>query len=230
MLILDLFYAARPQAPEAFPVRRPKIELLTAGICLFISVIWLPYFSTADGSSTLLAKRPRPPFPLIGMFFVRSIPLALFELLVMKYKWTELGGRLRGFAPALAIVICFALLAALSQTIGIAFHGEVMRAHGSAVIPPVAGFESALAEEFFRLIWQTRLGALLNNPACGWLIASLLWACLHTPQLHGHGGWLSAFDFALNIAPMGLLWGYATHRTRSILPSVVLHGVNYWGL
>ena len=164
------------------------------------------------------------------MFFVRSIPLALFELFVMKYKWTELGVRLRGFAPALTIVICFVLLAVLSRTIGIAFHGEMMRAHGSVVIPLVAGFESALSEEFFRFIWQTRLGALLDNSACGWLIASLLWACLHTPQLHGHGGWLSAFDFALNIAPTGLLWGYATHRTRSILPSVVLHGLNYWGL
>jgi membrane protease YdiL (CAAX protease family) len=229
VLILDFFYVARPQAQEGFPVRRPKIELLAAGVCLFVVVVWLlAYFSTANGSSSLLAKRP--PFPLIGMFFVRSIPLALFELLVIRYKWTELGVRLRGFAPALTIVICFALLAWLSRTIGVAFHQQMLRAQGSVVIPLVAGFESALAEEFFRFIWQTRLGAVLDNPACGWLMASLLWACLHAPQMHGHGGWLSAFDFAINIAPMGLLFGYATHRTRSILPSVILHGLNYWGL
>ena len=33
-----------------------------------------------------------------------------------------------------------------------------------------------------------------------------------------------------DIVPLGLLWGYLTHRTGSFLPSVVLHATNIWGL
>jgi len=29
---------------------------------------------------------------------------------------------------------------------------------------------------------------------------------------------------------MGLLWGYMTHRTKSLLPAVLVHGFNLWGL
>jgi Type II CAAX prenyl endopeptidase Rce1-like len=34
----------------------------------------------------------------------------------------------------------------------------------------------------------------------------------------------------INIVPLGLLWGYLTHRTGSFLPSMLLHGLNFWGL
>jgi membrane protease YdiL (CAAX protease family) len=33
-----------------------------------------------------------------------------------------------------------------------------------------------------------------------------------------------------DIIPIGLLWGYITWRTKSLFPSVVVHGFNLWGL
>jgi membrane protease YdiL (CAAX protease family) len=30
--------------------------------------------------------------------------------------------------------------------------------------------------------------------------------------------------------PIGFLWGYLTHRTKSLLPAVLVHGLNFWGL
>jgi membrane protease YdiL (CAAX protease family) len=34
----------------------------------------------------------------------------------------------------------------------------------------------------------------------------------------------------VDIVPLGLLWGYLMHRTRSLLPSTLLHATNIWGL
>ena len=34
----------------------------------------------------------------------------------------------------------------------------------------------------------------------------------------------------LDIVPLGLLWGYLTHRTGSLVPAVLLHLTNFWGL
>jgi membrane protease YdiL (CAAX protease family) len=30
--------------------------------------------------------------------------------------------------------------------------------------------------------------------------------------------------------PLGFLWGYITHRTKSLFPSIVIHALNLWGL
>jgi hypothetical protein len=35
---------------------------------------------------------------------------------------------------------------------------------------------------------------------------------------------------SVRIIPIGLMCGYLTHRTKSIIPSVLVHGSNFWGL
>ena len=91
--------------------------------------------------------------------------------------------------------------------------------------------EAALPEEFFRWVWQTRVAACFNNRAAAWLIASVLWATLHAPVEYAQSHSLAAVaTYIMGIVPIGLLWGYLTMRTQSILPSVLLHCVNLWGL
>jgi membrane protease YdiL (CAAX protease family) len=55
-------------------------------------------------------------------------------------------------------------------------------------------------------------------------------------MLHGPKDWNESHSLAatvmgvLNIVPLGLLWGYLTHRTRSMVSSILLHATNVWGL
>jgi membrane protease YdiL (CAAX protease family) len=35
---------------------------------------------------------------------------------------------------------------------------------------------------------------------------------------------------SIRIIPIGLVWGYLTHRTKSFVPATLVHGANFWGL
>jgi membrane protease YdiL (CAAX protease family) len=71
----------------------------------------------------------------------------------------------------------------------------------------------------------------MKNPADGWLTASIAWAALHGPVDYSQSHSLfEAMLGVINIVPLGLLWGYLMQRTGSCLPSMLLHGLNFWGL
>ena len=71
----------------------------------------------------------------------------------------------------------------------------------------------------------------MKNPAFGWLISSIAWAMLHGPVAYSQShSTVQAMLSVIDIVPLGLLWGYLTHRTGSFLPSMLLHGLNFWGL
>jgi membrane protease YdiL (CAAX protease family) len=108
----------------------------------------------------------------------------------------------------------------------------VSEVHGRVWLVPIVSFlMAALPEEFFRMIWQTRLGTLLKNLATGWLIASVVWSFLHVPNFSADApNILQPLRSAFDMVPLGLFWGYATHRSQSILPSICFHGTNFWGL
>ncbi len=90
---------------------------------------------------------------------------------------------------------------------------------------------AALSEEFFRVIGQTRLGALLHNVGMGWFLTTLIWALMHPPKWYGDDRNLTeAMLGSIRIIPLGLVWGYLTHRTKSILPAILVHGTNVWGV
>ena len=89
-----------------------------------------------------------------------------------------------------------------------------------------------LPEEFVRYLTQTRLGKILTNNAAGWLIASVIWASLHLPSFYANNtrGFVYALLGVVTILPLGLLWSFINHRTRSIVPAVLVHGTNLWAL
>ena len=65
------------------------------------------------------------------------------------------------------------------------------------------------------------------------MTATILWAGMHIPVLHAQSPKTPLMLVAissLHIVPIGLLWGYITLRTKSILPATLVHGLNLWGL
>jgi membrane protease YdiL (CAAX protease family) len=84
------------------------------------------------------------------------------------------------------------------------------------------------------MLLQTRLGILFHHKGMGFVVATLVWVCIHIPNSYPHtqeGAFPLLFFIKLaTLIPHGLLWGYMTHRTKSLLPAVLVHGLNFWGL
>jgi membrane protease YdiL (CAAX protease family) len=109
---------------------------------------------------------------------------------------------------------------------------SVIRAWGLMGLLLTGIVEAALPEEFVRMLLQTRLGSTLKNKGLGFVLATFLWASMHIPigfRDSKAGPW-HVIAGAWVIMPMGFLWGYITHRTKSLFPSILMHGLNLWGL
>ena len=165
---------------------------------------------------------------LIGCVF-QALPAAV--LFLRRYRLPDLGLSARGVQAAPVIMAVFAAAALTLSPSTTTWKAIVEESGGSTLAVIGTALLAAVPEEFFRFAWQTRMGAWIEQPAVGWLVASLVWALLHAPkdwdESHSIG---STVMGVLDIVPLGLLWGYLTHRTRSILPSILLHATNIWGL
>lgn len=226
--VLDLLYLHH--RPSPLPVRRPGLELTIAAICLPIAFSWLyVHFSTVPTRSPGLVTVL---FRLAGLLCVFNIPIALMDLLALRYRLGALGFcfAVRGLWAVPLILLCFFGLGHLSGA-GLTL-GEFIHEEGSLWRAlPAAIFISPLPEEFFRMTWQTRLGAVTRNAASAWFLTAVFWAFLHAPDFHaGAATWTPALIGCVNLVPLGLLWGYVLHRTRSLIPSLVLHSFNFSGL
>lgn len=160
------------------------------------------------------------------ILFGLHLALALY-LLARGYSLKDLGIRFWGFAPVPLIMVACMGLVMLTTPLRNTWM-EVYRGLGGGWGWIETGlFTAALPEEFFRMVWQTRAGKLLTNSAAGWLVASLLWAGLHWFILSPGHSHLQTLFWVLYIVPYGLILGYLTHRTKSILPSVLLHATKF---
>jgi membrane protease YdiL (CAAX protease family) len=227
IFITDLFALWKTNAP-APPVRAPRRETL------------IVLGSAALGFLTLSARFvffdwPALPGPVklaIIPFFAFVFPIALALIMLwLKYKPRELGFQWRAssfvFLPVLCITAGTAyLIAPQDLTLpalwaseglwGMLFDGFIL---------------AALSEEFLRLLMQTRMAVVLKNTGIAWFIAAVIWSVMHLPKWIGDGGSISeGLMGSLHIVPLGLMWGYMTHRTKSIFPAILVHGMNVWGL
>lgn len=165
---------------------------------------------------------------LVGCVF-NALP-ALF-LLARKYGLAELGVRTSGLAAFPLVLAIFAGSSLVLFPGAVTWKGIVAETGGSWSAILGTALLAAVPEEFFRFAWQTRVGAWLKRPAAGWLVASIAWALLHGPkdwdESHSVGDTVMGM---IDIVPLGLLWGYLTRRSQSMLPSILLHLTNIWGL
>ena len=227
-LFVDLYALWRP-AKNDFPVRNPRREVLWFFLCVCLGFLFLYIRFIIPVPWQQLSPWVRmATIPLI--LFVYPIGLAII-LLLLRYKPADLGIRLQGLPVIIPIILLCAITNRLVSP-GSLTWDKVVAESGGAVGALFLGLVGAgLAEEFFRIVGQTRLGALLHNKGMGWFITTLIWTFMHSPKWYGddHDA-AEALLGAVRIIPMGLMWGYITHRTKSILPATLVHGTNVWEL
>jgi len=226
VLAIDAISLRQPKR-RAIPVRNPRFESMAIIGFGLIAGGWLFCRFVLDYRPPSGALRLA--WIVFGLGSVFSILPALF-LLSRGYGVANLGLRLQGITTALPVLAIFAGFTFAFSRHSITWSGA-MAEGGSPLGFVLTAISACLPEEFFRFAWQTRIGAWMKNPAAGWLIASIAWALLHGPidysQSHSI---VDAVLGVIDIVPLGLLWGYLTHRTGGFVPSMLLHGVNLWGL
>ncbi len=226
--IIDLYALLRP-TKDTFIVRQPKRESFYFLACFTLGLVFLFFrFSPSIDWQQLNKVVRLALMPLI--LFVFPIGLAIIMLL-LKYKLRDLGFRLNGLILIIPIILISALVnrivspQSLTYDVLVAETGGILETLLTGII--VAG----LSEEFFKAIGQTRLGAYLKNFGLGWFLTVFIWAFMHAPKWYSEDlNMTEAVLGSIRIIPIGLMWSYLTHRTKSILPSVIVHGTNFWGL
>ncbi len=227
--VTDVVVALNPKPAIGFPIKRPAIrEVVTICVCILPGMLFL--FVRYEGGWETINPYVRIAFiPLL--LFAFPIVLAAIYLFRYKYKLRELGVNLRyWYLPIFIHVIMGGV------TLWLAYDkshwAEEFNRNGIGEL--YTGLVvAALSEEFLRMLLQTRLGAALRNVGLGFVLASIIWAFMHLPnfaQNYKTEGWGYAVLGVIDIIPIGLLWGYVTHRTKSLIPSIFIHGLNLWGL
>jgi membrane protease YdiL (CAAX protease family) len=211
------------------PVVRPRAEFLVLSLFAAFSALGMhARFGVFDG----LVPRPAQ----FGLVFVGMLCLLqIFPILWLVrrgYRAAGLGLRWTGVSAALAFAAVVALTALSIDPDGAPVVKAVRAGAWAELALVVAGAApQVIAEEVLRLTLQTRIAALTKNAALGWLLATLPWALLHIPAWINSGDSLEgAVGGALRIVPIGLMWGFLTWRTGSIVPALLAHQLNVFGL
>ncbi|MBK7634637.1 MAG: CPBP family intramembrane metalloprotease [Saprospiraceae bacterium] len=226
--IIDL-YALLSPTKDTFLVRQPKRESFYFIACFTLGLVFLFFrFSPSIDWQQLNGIVRIALLPLI--LFMFPIGLAIIMVL-LKYKPNDLGFRLNGLILIIPIILISALVnrivspQSLTYDVLVAETGGILGALFSGIIA------AGLSEEFFKVVGQTRLGAYMKNFGLGWFITVFIWAFMHAPKWYSEDlNMTEAILGSIRIIPIGLMWSYLTHRTKSILPSVIVHGTNFWGI
>jgi hypothetical protein len=147
-----------------------------------------------------------------------------------KYTLEELGWRITGVPAATLIVLLFGISAWLFRPEAMQF-SYILENEGWYAFITLGLFTAALPEETMRFYTQTRIEATSGSFVAAWFGSALLWALLHFPVFVSQSGNpVNAFMSVLALLPLGLLWGYLTKRFQSVIPAIVVHATNLWGL
>jgi membrane protease YdiL (CAAX protease family) len=223
-LVTDVIVYERT-APS-LPIKRPLREEVTAIlICTLLCAVSLAFHWSSRMQSIYGGGR----LASILFLLLLGLPVVLGAIYFFYFHYTaaELGFRMNYWYLSPIVLMVFVATALL-----VAPSGLTWQSHRG--IQPVAyAFLAAFSEEFVRMLMQTRFAVALRNPGVAFFLATFVWACLHLPVIHAQNRgmtWPEAYRGAPLIIPIGLLWGYMTYRTKSLIPAVMVHGLNYWGL
>lgn len=228
--VTDLVVILRPRVAIGFPVKKPVWKELTAIlVCTSLGLVFLGIRFSSLWTS--LHGTPRVAAGSL-VVFAYPIALALVYLLGFRYRPSQLGVNLHYWYLPLFIHLIVG---------GITLIAAPEKSHWHAAFAEFGALNllftsivcAALSEEFLRMLLQTRLGEALRNKGLGFVLATFIWAAMHLP-VTAQGSWSDfrhlLFGGMWTITPIGFLWGYMTHRTKSLLPAVLVHGLNLWGL
>ncbi len=229
-IITDIVVRMQPIISTGFPVRRPaKREVVVILICTLLGITFLlvRFFGGWEAMNGIIRLLV---LPLI--LFTFPVVLGAIYLFVYKYKPRELGINLNYWYLPLILHL---LWAAITLTIAPdkSHWQEAYKEYGLLNFLFMGIVTAALSEEFLRMLLQTRIGKLTHNFATGFVTASAIWAFMHLPIYFRDNPdptlWEGCVG-AISIMPIGFFWGYLTYRTRSMIPAILMHGFNLWGL
>ncbi|MFZ1529294.1 MAG: CPBP family intramembrane glutamic endopeptidase [Ferruginibacter sp.] len=226
------FFTKRISPKNEIVVKEPKreasISILFALLgALFLALNFMLKSNTLPAS--LFTK-----LPIIAGNFLFTMPIGIFiYLLIKKYKIGQLGLTIKPatlLLPGVMIWALTGLFAIIFYESGIIWEKGLKEVGGVVGLIFTGIINAALFEEFSRFIIQSRLEKLLKTTGINILLATIIWAFMHFPMAYNQNQELaSTFKYCLQIIPIGFIWGYLTQRTKSILPSVIAHGLNLWG-
>jgi membrane protease YdiL (CAAX protease family) len=230
ILTTDVVVASWPRSGIGFPIRHgawnETVLILSNTLlgALFLVIRFSHYWPSVHGTPKLML--------LSLLVFTFPIFLALAYACFYRYRPGDLGFNFHYWYLALVIGALFgtATLATVPQ---LSHWRSYFHSLGFLSALYTGLITAGLAEEFTRMLIQTRLTAALRNSGWGFLIAAIIWSSLHAPvnlSQAPHTSFPTILIQSTHLVPIGLLWGYMTHRTKSILLSTFAHGLNLWGL
>jgi membrane protease YdiL (CAAX protease family) len=232
-MICVYFFTKQIPAQTVIEIKNPKKEfkiilLFTLiGVC-FISVNF--YLKSLHPNLGFLIKLPM----LLGIIlFTYPLGICIF-LLFKKYKISQFGIKVKPLSYLLlGISICAltGLFAFLFNRDGILWEQGYKEYGGVLGILLQGIIGAALVEELLRFFIQTRFEKIIYGRGFHILFATTIWAFIHFPVTYYKNSSVSqTLIYCVQIIPIGFVWGYLSHRAKSILPSVIVHGLNMWGL
>jgi len=230
VLLIEFFMFIKP-IHKRWKIKNAGQENIVIMICIFMSycIMAIRFLIIDDFQSVDMSIRIT--LLVFVILFIYPVFLAFYFLKLKKYKLKEIGfGNWKYFWIAIPITIMFAIVAFGIMPEKIQF-SDIIEEKGILALFTLGFLTAAIPEEFTRLLFQTRLGKILNNKALGWFIASFIWALGHVFIFSNQSqDYLDAFISAIGIMPIGLFWGYLTEKFKSMIPSVLIHGTNLWGI
>jgi membrane protease YdiL (CAAX protease family) len=229
-IITDIAVILRPKISIGFPIKKPvKQEVVVIFICTFLGVAFLLVrffigWETLNGVVKLML------LPLI--LFTFPVVLAAIYLFRYRYKPRELGVNLNCWYLPIILHLLWAAVT-LSVAPESSHWKEAYKEYGLLNLLFTGIVTAALSEEFVRMLIQTRTGKLARNFATGFIVATTIWAFMHIPiyfRDHADPNLMEGCLGAITIMPIGFFWGYLTYRTKSMIPAILMHGFNLWGL
>ncbi len=230
-LLSELFYHNKKSGINEWVIKHPKSEFYFIATTQVIVILLLTYwFLVVDREAVSLAVKVSA--LALRILFVFPVFLLLYFLALKKYTLRQLGIlRFNHWHISLPIILLIGGTSYLFFYDGLQFE-KIVQKNGFLSLLTLGFLTAAIPEEITRNLLQSRLGIMINHKSIAWFAASALWAIVHIPSFtfNTNGDYYNATISALGILPIGLLWGYLNERYKSIVPSVIIHGTNLWGL
>ena len=229
-MVSEFIYFSGNFSYDPWLIKSPKKELwIIIGTQVIVAILLVYWFMIADQQS--IGSAIKFSAFTLRILFVYPVFFLIYFLAVKRYNLKQLGIlNLSRWYVSLPLLILIGGVSYLLFPEGLQFEG-ILQENGYLSILTLGFLTAAIPEEITRNLLQSRLGRVFRNKSLGWFLSSLVWALVHIPLFSFNAGdYHVAFISALGILPLGLLWGYLNQRYRSIIPSVIIHGTNLWGL
>jgi len=214
-------------------VKQPKRELAIITLFSVLGAIFIALNFYLKANTEQIGFLVRLPILLGILFFTFPLGIAVY-LLFKKYKFLQLGLKTKPLSYLLLGLIVWGLTGLFAYIFN---KSGILWAEGYDELGGVSGIilqgviGAGLVEEFSRFALQSRFEKVFKQFGFNILFATTIWAFMHFPVNYFREGMrvTEICIYCIQIIPIGFIWGYLTQRTKSIVPSTIVHGLNLWG-